>query len=217
MPIANIIRVSVEGTMPNGEVWSVNPVWQIGGVSTSEDVTQADVIAMATAVNAIVPGAGLTGIMSTSTFFTATRIEARRWDGTLAAQADAARATPLAGSGSTSHPFQTCVVSSLRTAAIGGSGRGRLYWPATGIAINAPTLRPTSGQISSTLAAVKTYLTSITAALAPSLTNGPVLSVWSRLHASTSPVNSINMGDVLDVQRRRRDALIEAYQSVAVP
>jgi hypothetical protein len=41
--------------------------------------------------------------------------------------------------------------------------------------------------------------------------------VWSRTNASTAPVTSINMGDVCDVQRRRRDALLENYQALAFP
>jgi len=43
------------------------------------------------------------------------------------------------------------------------------------------------------------------------------LCVWSRASSAAIPVTSIRGGDVLDVQRRRRDALTENYQSVAYP
>jgi hypothetical protein len=217
MPVANVIRISILGDLPSGEKWSVNPVWQIGGVSTAEDISPAEALTMATAVAAVTVPTGLLNVMSTTTRVLGCRLEARRWDGTLAAQAEALKATPTVGSGSQANPFQTSIVSSLRTGGTGGSSRGRLYWPATGIGIVATNLRPTGGNVSSALTGVKTYLTSITAAITPTLTNAPILSVWSRLGAATLPVSSILMGDVLDTQRRRRDTLVESYNSVAWP
>jgi hypothetical protein len=217
MPVANVIRLSILGDLPSGEKWSVNPVFQIGGVSTAEDISPAEALTMATAAAAVTVPTGLLNVMSTSTRVLGVRLEARRWNGELAAQAEALKATPTVGSGAQGNPFQTSIVSSLRSAGVGGSGRGRLYWPATGIAIVASTLRPSGGTVSSALTGVKTYLTSLQAAIAPTLTNAPVLSVWSRTTDSTQPVITINMGDVLDVQRRRRDSLIESYNSVAWP
>lgn len=217
MAVANVIRLSIFGTLPGGEVWSVNPVWQIGGVATAEDITQIEAQTMATACAAVSVPAGVTQIMSTSTMLTGVRVEARRWDGTLAAQAEALKGTPTAGAGAAGNPYQTSLVLSLRTGGIGGSGRGRLYWPCTGLTIQPTTLRPSTTNVTSTLAGMKTYLTSLGTALNASLTNAPVLSVWSRVGASTTPVNNLLMGDVTDVQRRRRDQLVESYQSLAWP
>lgn len=217
MAIANVIRVSIIGAMPNGEVWSVNPVWQIGGVSTAEDVSAAGAQAMADAVVALTLGVQLRQTWAPSTTWTGARVEARRWDGTLAVQAEAVKATPVLGQGTVFHPFQTSVVTSLRTGLPGGSGRGRLYWPATGMNLISTTLRANATTLGLHLADVKTFLTSITGALNATLTNDAVLSVWSRTNAATTPVSSIQEGDVLDVQRRRRDALIEGYQALAFP
>jgi len=217
MPIANVIRVSIIGSMPSGELWSVNPVWQIGGVSTSEDISADEAQTMATAIAAIAPATGILQQFSTSTTISGCRVEARRWDGTLAALAEGVKAAPAVGSGTSQHPFQTSIVSSLRTGPPGASGRGRLYWPATGIVIASATLRPANSVVSSFLSGVKTYLTSIGNAIDVSTDNAPVLSVWSRVGATTKPVTSIQAGDVLDTQRRRRDSLIEAYQSLSFP
>jgi hypothetical protein len=203
--------------MPNGEKWSVNPVWQIGGVSTAEDVSADQCMTMATAIDALTISSGLTNLIPSSCYFSGTRVEARRWDGTLSSQAEHARAAPVAGTGTSPHPFQTSLVLSLRTGTPGASGRGRLYFPATGAAINVLTLRPSSALVSSALLGAKTLLTSITTALNVTLVNDAVLSVWSRNGASTAPVNSIQMGDVFDVQRRRRDALLEAYTTSTYP
>lgn len=216
MPIANVIRVSILGANPNGEVWSVNPVWQIGGSSTSEDVTQADVVAMSTALAALTLSTAITGMWPLTTSLTGYRVEARRWNGQLAAQAESNRGTPIPGTSGTQHPFQTSIVASLRTGAVGASGRGRLYFPATGLPLGS-NLRPASGTVNSILLGVKTLLNAMTGAIAPSLTNAPVLSVWSRKLATTNPVTSLLMGDVLDVQRRRRDALIEGISSTTFP
>jgi len=57
-------------------------------------------------------------------------------------------------------------------------------------------------------------LSAIEAAIEVTLT-GVALSVWSRKLSALRTVTSLQAGDVLDVQRRRRDALIENYASVA--
>lgn len=217
MGIGNVVRVSLTGTLPSGEIWSVNPVWQIGGVSTAEDVSNEMALTMATAIIGLTIPANLLIIMSSQTKHTGARVEVRRWDGTLAAQAETSRATPVAGSGATGHPYQTSVVSSLRTLTPGASGRGRLYWPGTAVSIDNSTLRIAPATVTSFLAAVKAYLASITAALNVTLVNDAVLSVWSRTNASTAPVTSLTVGDVADVQRRRRDSLVESYSSLTMP
>lgn len=217
MGVANVIRVSLVGAAPSGETWSVNPVWQIGGVSTAEDITSEECLAMATAVGGVALPTAVASAMSTGWNLQTTRVEARRWDGTLAAQAEANRSASSAGTGTTAHPFQTSMVVSLRTAGVGPSARGRLFWPATGILINTSSNRVAVSTVDAFRDSFKTYLTSLGAALDVTLTNSPVLSVWSRLHASTLPVNALQIGDVLDVQRRRRDALVETYRNIAFP
>jgi hypothetical protein len=106
------------------------------------------------------------------------------------------------------------VVFSLRTATAGGSGRGRLYWPATGIALSTTTMRVPAATVTAVLAAVESYLTSIKTAIDATL-DGISLAVWSRTLESTANVTTIQMGDVVDTQRRRRDTLVETYQSIA--
>jgi len=44
-----------------------------------------------------------------------------------------------------------------------------------------------------------------------------ILAVWSRTLATTLGVTRIQMGDVLDTQRRRRDSQVENYQELAFP
>lgn len=63
-----------------------------------------------------------------------------------AMQSEKVSASPIVGTG-TAVPFVTSVVASLRTGVAGRSGRGRIYIPATGIALN------DHGQLSDTLCA----------------------------------------------------------------
>jgi hypothetical protein len=217
MAVANVIRVSIKGTMPGGELWSINPVFQIGGVSTAEDITTDQANAIALAVDAVTVPTDLRLALATSCAFTGIRVEARRWNGDLAAIGEHVKTTPVVGTGTSQHPYQTSIVLSLRTAGVGGSGRGRAYIPATGLLIATTNLRPSSTAVSTILAAVKSYLSSVAAAVNTVTTNDVVLSVWSRLNESTQPVVALQMGDILDTQRRRRDGTVETYSSTTYP
>lgn len=214
--MAEVLRVTIKGGMPNGEEWSVNPIFSIGG-DFGVPVSNAQANAIATAIAAIVVPTGMTNAMSSGTNVTGARVEARSLAGVLEAQAEALKASPTAGGGSAPHPFQTSAVLSLRTGTPGPSGRGRLFWPATGMGIDGPTLRMNVTAASGLLAGAKTYLSAIEAAIEVSLT-GVALAVWSRKGSgSLSVVNSIQLGNVFDVQRRRRDALVESVTAVAYP
>lgn len=210
----SVIRTSILGTMPGGEVWSVNPCFFC--LDEPADVTAAEALTIANAINAIAVPTGLRAIMNVNTAVTGVRVEARDRDGTLRALAEAMRATPTPGTGGQAHPYQTAMVTSLRTSFPGGQGRGRLYWPANGITTLATNLRPSSTDVGTAMTGVRTFLVAIQAAVAASA--GPVsLTVWSRTGSAFHGVTSIRQGDVLDVQRRRRDALVESYQELPYP
>lgn len=214
-PLADLLRISLQGLLPSGEVWSVNPVFRIAPESGPVDFEEA--AAVAAAVNGVTPGLGMRSTMSTGTTLTGCRVEARTFDGALEALADATRGAAIAGTGGSSHPSQTSVVLSLRTSIPGGSGRGRLYWPATGMGIDAGTLRPTAGAISTFLTDARTYFVGLNGAVRVTFPGAVGLSVWSRTRGTSQPVNKLLAGDVLDTQRRRRDAYQEAYATLAFP
>lgn len=208
--MADLLRVSIMGQMPTGEEWSVNPCFKLAspGTTVSTDAAQT----VATAIAAVAVHTALRNCMNTTTTATDVRVEARTAAGALESQAQATRPTAVSGTGSQAHPFQTAVVCSLRTAAVGGSGRGRIYWPGTGQVIAASTLRISTADLTSILSGFQSYLTSVRNAIATTFT-GVQLAVWSRKNSSLANVSSIQVGDVLDTQRRRRDTLVETYQS----
>lgn len=214
--MADILRVSIKGSMPSGEEWSVNPVYSIGGdFGVPVSPTQANTIAVAIA--AVSVPTGLRALMNSTTTVTGVRVEARLLDGTLETQAEALKGSPQAGTGTAPHPYQTSAVISLRTALAGASGRGRLYWPATGMAIDVSTLRMGNSEHLALPAAAASYLTGIHTAIDATL-DGIGLVVWSRKGAgSTNNVTSIQAGNIFDTQRRRRDQLIETYAAVTYP
>lgn len=213
--MSHLIRVSIVGAMPNGEVWSVNPCYRLG-TGLEVPVSDAQMTAIAAAINARAVSTGILTMWSTTTSITGVRLEARLLDGTLQNIVEGSRAVPAVGTGTNTHPFQTAMVTSLRTGTSGPRGRGRLYWPATAFAMSGATLRVNQASLSSFVLGVKTYLSGIETDIEASV-GGSSLGVWSRTSNSIDNVNTIQAGDVLDTQRRRRDSLIEAYTSTTYP
>jgi hypothetical protein len=213
--MADLLRVSIFGQMPGGEEWSVNPVFSVGGdFGTPVSPQQAQTIA--TAIAAIAVPTGLMNLMSNSTNVQGVRVEARSLAGVLESQGEALKGIATPGGQTVGHPFQTAVVLSLRSGTPGASGRGRLYWPGTGAPLNIADLRIVTGTVSSALSGAKTYLSGIETAIEATLT-GVSLCVWSRKLVNLFPVTQLQIGNVADVQRRRRDALVEGYQATTYP
>jgi hypothetical protein len=124
--------------------------------------------------------------------------------------AEGARSVPAVGTGASPHPFQSAIVLTLLSPTASARGRGRLYWPATGVALTASTLRIAGGDLSSIAVAAESYLVQIQSALSTVLSHDVALCVWSRVSSITHAVQKIRVGDVVDTQRRRRDSLVES-------
>jgi hypothetical protein len=212
--MANILRVSIVGTMPSGEEWSVNPVWSLGDFPVS--TTPSQIFTVVNAVAGVNMPAGLLSSFAPTTVFTGAKVEARTYAGVLENQAEAIRLTPQPGTGAVVHPFQVAWVSSLRTTFVGASGRGRLYWPSNGVTLSTSVLRPTTPTPATFNTAVAQYLGLVQTAIKATYP-AAALAVWSRKLLDAHIVTTIQAGDVLDVQRRRRDNLVEAYVTTTFP
>lgn len=212
--MADLVRVSLQGTMPSGEEWSVNPCYALfgGGV-----VTPTEAQAAATAVAALSLPSTIRAWNVPGVAFASVRIEARTLAGALESLGEAAKVPPSAGNGTTGHPFQTAMVSSLRTQHAGASGRGRLYWPATAATIQASTLRMDPAALPGTVAEIATFLVAIGDAVSAAVGTDVFLAVWSRKLAALYSVTHVQMGDIADTQRRRRDTLVEAIHTAVIP
>ena len=214
------IRVSLRGTLPGGEAWSVNPCFN----ESTNIITwnQAEGNAAAIAIGAIVPPAALRELASTQAPLASIRVERRGDNDALIGAAEAAYTAGWAGTAGATKPYQSSVVLSLRSTTPGASGRGRLYWPALGAAIQTTNLRlftPTPANIA---AGAVSYLDGIETALKNAFHPSPALidfhlAVVSRTTGQRHDIARIEVGDILDTQRRRRDKAVETYTSAVYP
>lgn len=212
--MSDLIRLSILGSALGGEVWSVNPVFEI---TTGSEITFFEAQAIVTAVNLVTIPAALRLAMSSTNSVIGCRVEARSQGGTLEALAEGLRPTAVTGTGASPHPPQIAWVVSLRTTEPGASGRGRLYWPANGMTLSPGSLRPSVTDTTSFISAFRDYLALLEAAVDGAIDETVDLAVWSRTRAALYHVNKVMAGDVLDTQRRRRDQLAEAYIELSYP
>ena len=113
-------------------------------------------------------------------------------------------------------PPQDSVVVSTNTPRIGAHGRGRFYLPPCGSSVLAATGRLDTTPQGSLLAAVVSFLEglAITDSISPSLWVLPAVigAPWT----AYGQITSIDIGNVIDTQRRRRRSLIEARSAADV-
>lgn len=204
-------KMVIAGTLPGGEVWSVNPCFASPGGPLITDF--ANLQTWATTVASFITTTFTTsfalGTLS-SVGAPITTVTAQYFDaGNILTQQAVA---PVAAQGTTSTvkmPFQVAVVCSLRTGRPGRSFRGRLYWPAMGANVNSSTARLATPSVALVTTAFNTLLKGI-----ENSTPGTFaldLSVVSQTSSVTTPVTQLQVGDVIDTQRRRRDREAENY------
>lgn len=210
------IRVMFRGTLPGGESWSVNPAFNESLNHSTWDQTLGD---NAVGVIATIPlGTALNSIKGPAAPGQMVRIERRSDSHELIGASEAPWATT--GGQTADKPFQTSVVISLRTAVPSAHTRGRLYFPAISANISATTLRLETPSTQQVADGAVTWLTQIQEDLTEFLTPNPDLTfhrlcVVSQTTNLRTDVTRIQVGNVLDVQRRRRDKLVETYASAA--
>lgn len=214
-------RVILGGTLGQSETWSCGLAYRFS-VETNIPWDQKKLQDAATRIAAIEPDATLKTITSTAVRSTVVRVEQRQDNGVLTAAAEAAWAQLGSSGAGASKPPQTAVVFSLRTGIPGARRRGRIYWPALAATIDATTLRMTSVATTALSTQMAAYLDKIETALKEAISPSPSLSdfalaVYSPTDRVCTDVKTIMVGDVLDVQRRRRDKIPEAYTSHSYP
>ena len=209
---APYFRVSLQGSLPGGEVWSVNPCFNASLTTDADTQEWADAIVNASNFlygnlqDTLSTGAQLQKVV-VGAYDTA--------DEKLQFQSEAAWSTPITGSGGMSAPATTAIVLSLYSNQQSRSGRGRLYWPALAL-----PLVSTTGRISSTtatgLAAGGVNLLTTIESLAPGAANARAI-VRSRSTHASWPVMSVRVGDVPDSLRGRKNALNESRVIAQMP
>lgn len=212
-------RVIISGNCPGStDQWSVGLCYgsQVIGANL-DDLAELEewadlIVARITAF----PAGTLLQLLSTSGSITGVRTEYRLGDDSL--QYAAETTLSKAGTGTANKVLQAALVISLRTSRVGRSYRGRVYWPAwnyTPVA-GALTVDPTvrSGLLNDFAALAEGISVD---ALAADPTSEVSLRVRSSTLNSETLVTELQVGSVLDTQRRRRDDTVEVYSSLPYP
>lgn len=214
-------KVILGGTLGQSETWSCGLAYRYSN-ETLSPWPQAALQDAALRIAAVTLGPDIKTAASTAVRSTLVRVEQRQDNGVLTAAAEAAW-TQLGSSGAgASKPPQTAIVFSLRTGIPGARRRGRIYWPALAATIDATSLRLTSTATTAYATQMSAYLDGIETALKEGISPSPSLNdfslaVYSPTDRVCTDVRTIMVGDVLDVQRRRRDKIPEAYASRSYP
>lgn len=213
MPLlAPSVRVTINGSLGQGEVFSTG-YWIVGQTPAGQaqaDTATAAMLSSTAWINSI---AGLNGYLTPDGRYTNVRVYWYTQPGAPAAFITTGTTGPTAGTGGRSLPYQTCAVTSLRTATLTRSGRGRMYIPIPGASL-------TNNQLTSVdCTAIATYVKqNMGAAVAALLTASPAVVVMSSKSALLQPVTKLIVDSRCDVQRRRaQKETILFSNSVAIP
>lgn len=116
----------------------------------------------------------------------------------------------LTGSGF--FPLQTALCVSLETTRAGASGKGRFYLPAPPYPLNEATFGFVAANVTTVSTRARAFINLINSTLTPAA--GGVVVASSK--GFVSDVVAVRVGSIPDTQRRRRNALPEAYVRTAL-
>lgn len=205
------LRVVWNGTIGTAEEFSVGASYVID--SPWVDWSQEDAEEVVDALLAIPVPATLLACFGANTRVTGIRFEGHEDNGKISGAAMGTYAEPQGGTAiRATHPPQTALVLSMKSSTPGQSGRGRLYWPAMGCELDSDfrLYNPSPLAIAEAFA---TYLQTVSEAIQNNAGVFPWtavrLAVASPSKGTQAPVSRLEVGDVLDTQRRRRSGLVE--------
>lgn len=210
----NVVRIL--GYLPGGEVWSVTPKFAspLGMVTEYEDLeTWAE--AIGTEILSWTTSNRLRNFMSSQAGIEGVRVEYRGSTGELEQAAEYIFPSRFAGTGNPRLPYQCSAVISLRTGRPGRSFRGRLYWPALNVTLSTASMRIPQDDTVVLVGNMAQFLNFIR-------TSAPVehdlmAVVVSQTRNTYTGITQLQVGDIVDIQRRRRDSLQEAIVQEAFP
>lgn len=195
MALAQTARVVIEGTTRTSEIWQTG-CW----VENVAVASQADADAFASAVHDDFVSELLgtvRAMLPDNASCTAIKVYCYPTGGTTATYISEVPVSSGTGTGGHNLPEQICMVATLLTGVAGRRNRGRMYFPAFGVAIAADNQFDSTlpGALADALAA---WFTDIASINAPS----PVV-VYSVAGSAVNPVVTVRVDSKPDIQRRR--------------
>lgn len=208
------LHLRLVGTLgsPVTEAWSIGVNFAADGGSGVGDqaIVQAHAQAVADYIETSTPFQAALDEMSTAAVIQRVETYGYNFAGPAAASGVGQVVPFRAGSGSTSAPFQVARCVTLITGLPGARFRGRFYVPALAANIADTGKVPAPAGYLQAWAALFTQVESLWGGSSPI-----ALGVYSQSSDVVTPVTQLRVGDVLDTQRRRRDALVETYSTLA--
>jgi len=203
----SFLRSILHWTLPDGEVAAVRTHWEPSSAIVSLDDATAD----AFEARAETYWADIKSHYAPATLFVGTTLQWIGTDGLVLATLDRTISGVAGTADAANLPTECALVVSLRTANAGRSGRGRMYLPALGTNEVLGDGRCTSGATDDISQASATYLGPLT--IGAETYTAVVASTTKEL---LQPILFTRVGDVFDVQRRRRNQIAEVYAQDAV-
>lgn len=200
---AGLTRLTLSGALSTGEIWA-SSWWETG--RTPADCDDVAAAAIVGAASFTILSASARALMSTTDTLGA--LDLYHYTGGSGATTHGHATIGSAGTGANNHPKQIAAVMTLRTALATRSGRGRMYFPATGVTV-AGTGLMNAAAVDSLVDALRSVFTVHVAGGFP-----PV--VLSQTTSSSQPIKTIDADYVPDTQRRRRNRLTSTRHSATV-
>jgi len=215
------------GPLPGGEIWS-NSIRLAGDETgpTATVPTQGEIIAWleGPAKDAVkkfhqTPGVGINAACK----LTYMKMNVVDMDGHYVEQTTHEYVfSPVVNGGSSAylHPNQcTLVVSTLTQYERGYAHRGRFYLPSCAKQVDATTGGITTGEAGLVATAAALFLSELHDQPGPEplLSDMHVCVMSNRGTGATNRITAVEVGTVIDTQRRRRNAMLEVYSRAALP
>lgn len=219
------VLIVFAGALPGGEQWSIG--FRTVSASPPADSLQTLADWYAEVFRIAWGSTGTNFALLNSTQVTMTTCTVRSIDtaGHTIAVAVGVPSGPVQGTNTAPFlPNQDALVVSLLTARAGRSFRGRVYLPCLNATLLATGRVDPASTRNVALGFVQQLIEGLNGANGFPLPGRPVPAAFFRvaIQSTTSgqpaaPVINVKCGDVMDTQRRRRDKLVEAYNTLPVP
>lgn len=223
MPAPRHVRLRLQGIFgATDQTWSISLNYGFPGTGGIEDgvVTQQELATTGLAIRALNANQFWTPVlldlMSPLTRIQAFRLSLVGPDGKEELVALTTPAAPIPGTGTLRMPTEVALVASLRTDLPGRRRRGRVYLPALAVSVDA------AGRVAGDTGQMATEVAALLAQVGQTIrTNTGAVNVFpvvaSTVGGFLTEVTSVAVGNVFDVQRRRRNQQREAHGIAPVP